>query len=287
LVRFGWIDFIDDQEVSKALMETVIAWGRSKGMTGIHGPMGFNNMDPEGMLIEGFNELSSLSAIYNYAYYCDHMEKLGFRKSADLVQYEIKVPAEIPEKVERLTRVVMEKFDLRMLKLRKSKDILPYAHKVFAMYNKSFYDLYGFTALSEKQIDYYTNKYLRFIRAEFVSVVVDAKDDVVGFGITMPSLSRAIQKTNGSLLPFGFIHLLRAMKNNDVIQMYLVGVRPDYQGKGILALVYHELTKTYIEKGIKITLTQPQLEDNLKAVAIWKNYDSRVNIRRRCWIKDI
>jgi len=287
LVRFGWIDFIDDPEVSHALIERVKEWGKSKGMTGIHGPLGFNDMDAEGMLIEGFDEISSLSAIYNYPYYRDHMEKLGFRKATDFVQFEVKVPAEIPEKVERLTRIVLEKYNLRLLNAHKAKEIRPYAIKMFAMYNDAFRDLYGFTALSQKQMDYYTKMYFGFIRPEFVSLVLDARDNVVGFGITMPSLALALQKAKGSLLPFGFIHLLRAIRKNDIVHMYLVGVRPDYQGKGILALVYHELTKAYIDAGIKLTRTHPQLEENLRAIAIWKNYESRLYIRRRCWIMDI
>lgn len=287
LVRFGWIDFIDDPEVSKGLIEAVIDWGKSKGMTGIHGPLGFNDMDAEGMLIEGFDEISSLSAIYNYPYYRDHIENLGFSKATDFLQYEVKVPAEIPEKVERLTRIVLEKYNLHLLKPRKAKEIRPYANKMFTMYNDAFRDLYGFTALSQKQMDYYTKMYFGFIRAEFVSMVIDANDDVVGFGITMPSLDLALQKANGSLFPFGFIHILRAIRKNDIVHMYLVGVRPDYQGKGVLALVYHELNKAYIEAGIRLTQTHPQLEDNLRAVAIWKNYDSRVYIRRRIFTKDI
>ena len=286
LVRFGWIDFIDDPEVSHALIESVKEWGKSKGMTGIHGPLGFNDMDAEGMLIEGFDEISSLSAIYNYPYYTNHMEKLGFRKATDFIQFEIKIPDKSPEKVERLTRIVLEKYNLRMLKPRKAKEIRPYANKMFTMYNDAFRDLYGFTALSQQQMDYYTKMYFGFIRPEFVSLVLDAKDDVVGFGITMPSLALALQKAKGSLLPFGFIHILRAIRKNDIIHMYLVGVRPDYQGKGILALVYHELTKAYISAGIKLARTHPQLEENLRAVAIWKNYDSRVYIRRRVCIKD-
>jgi len=287
VARFGWIDFIDDEEVSHALIETVKEWARSKGMTGIHGPVGFNDMDAEGMLIEGYDEISSLSAIYNYPYYRDHMENLGFTKATDYVQYEVKVPAEVPEKVERLTRIVLEKYDLRLLKARKAKEIRPYAGKMFTMYNDAFRDLYGFTALSQKQMDYYTKMYFSFIRPEFVSLVIDAQDDVVGFGITMPSLALALQKANGTLLPFGFIHLLRAIRKNDIIHMYLVGVRQDYQGKGILALVFHELTKAYIDAGIKLTRTHPQLEENLRAVAIWKNYDSRVYIRRRVWKIDL
>lgn len=285
LVRFGWIDFIDDPVVSQMLIDTVAEWGRSKGMTVLHGPLGFTDMDPEGMLLEGFDQISSLSAIYNFPYYNDHMKRLGFRKSTDWVQFEITVPAEIPEKVERMTRIVLQKYDLHMLKPRKASDIRPYAAKMFTMYNDAFREIYGFTALSPEQMKSYTRQYFGFIRPEFVSMVLDTRDDVVGFGITMPSLSLALQKSKGLLFPFGFIHLLRAMRKNDTIHMYLIGVRPDYQGKGILALVYHELTKAYIATGIKIARTHPQLEDNFRAISIWKNYEGRVNIRRRCWIR--
>jgi GNAT superfamily N-acetyltransferase len=287
LARFGWIDFIDDHEVSAALIETVKNWSKAKGMVSLHGPLGFTSMDAEGMLIEGFEEISGLSAIYNFPYYFDHMQKLGFRKATDLVQYEIRVPNEIPEKVERVTRLVLQKYGLHLLKPKKVKDLWPYREKLFLMYNTAFQDLYGFTALTKRQIDYYSEKYLRLIRPDFVSLVVDAQDDVAGFGITMPSLSRALQKAKGSLLPFGFIHLLRALRKNDRVQMNLFAVRPDYQGKGLLALVFHDLSRTYVDNGIKLAQTLPQLEDNLKAVSIWKNYDSRVYIRRRCWILDM
>jgi hypothetical protein len=285
-VRFGWIDFTDDPEVSALLINTVAQWGTAKGMTGIHGPLGFTDMDPEGMLTEGFDQVSSLAAIYNFPYYNDHMVRLGFRKATDWVQFEIKVPAEIPEKVERMTKIVLQKYDLHLLHARKAKEIRPYAHKMFSMYNDAFRDLYGFTPLSEKQKELYTQQYFGFIRPEFVSLVLNPDDDVVGFGVTMPSLSLALQRAKGSLWPFGFIHLMRAMRKNDTIHMYLIGVRPDYQGKGILALIYHELTKAYIDAGIKTALTHPQLEENFKAISIWKNYEGRVNIRRRCWIKD-
>jgi hypothetical protein len=285
--RFGWMDFIDDPEVSRLLIETVQNWSRTKGMTSVHGPMGFTNMDAEGMLIEGFDEISSMSTIYNYPYYADHMQKLGFRKSADLVQYEIRTPGEIPAKVERLTSLVLQKYGLHLLKPQKVKEIQPYIEKMFLMYNAAFHDIYGFTALTEKQIDYYSKKYLKLIRPDLVSMVIDTQDEVAGFGITMPSLALALQKANGSLLPFGYFHLMRALRKNDMVQMYLVGVRPDYQGKGLLAMVYQELHATFIKNSIKLLRTQPQLEDNLRAVTIWKNYDSRVYIRRRVWIKDV
>ena len=287
LVRFGWIDFVDDPEISRILINTVIEWGILRGMTGIHGPLGFTDMDPEGMLIEGFDQISSLAAIYNHPYYKDHMERLGFIKATDWVQFEIRIPDAIPDKVERMTRIVMEKYKLRLLKAREAKEIRPYAAKMFDMYNEAFHDLYGFTALTHKQIESYTKQYFGFIRPEFVSLVIDEDDKVAGFGITMPSLSLALQKAKGRLFPFGFIHLLKAMRKNDVIHMYMIGVRPDYQGKGVLALVYHELNKAYVKAGIRIARTHPQLEDNLKATSIWKNYDYRVNIRRRCWFRNI
>ncbi|MCX6267294.1 MAG: hypothetical protein NTW16_08065 [Bacteroidetes bacterium] len=236
LARFGWIDFTDDHEVSRLLIATVAEWGREHGMTGLHGPLGFTDMDPEGMLVEGFDQISSLSAIYNFPYYNDHMVQMGFRKATDWVQLEIKVPTEIPEKIERMTRIVMQKYDLHLLKPRKARDIRPYAVKMFAMYNDAFRDLYGFTMLSKEQMEEYTKQYFGFIRPEFVSLVLDSKDDVVGFGITMPSLSLALQKARGSLFPFGFIHLLRAMRKNDTVHMYLVGVRPDYQLKSVVDL---------------------------------------------------
>ena len=285
--RFGWIDFIDDPEVSRLLIETVQNWSKGKGMTSLHGPLGFTNMDSEGMLMAGFEEISSMSAIYNYPYYVDHIQNLGFRKAIDQVQYEMRTPSEIPEKVVRLTSIVLQKYNLHLLKPRKVKELRPYIEKLFLMYNTAFHDMYGFTALTDRQIEYYSKKYLRLIRPDFVSLVIDSSDDVVGFGITMPSLSRALQKTKGSLFPFGFIHLMRALRKNDIAQMYLVGVRPDYQGKGLLALVYQELTAKFINTGIKLARTNPQLEDNLRAVSIWKNYDSRVYIRRRVWIRDM
>jgi hypothetical protein len=283
VARFGWIDFIDDLDVSRLLIETVKNWSKSRGMLILQGPMGFCNMDSEGMLIEGFDEMSSLSAIYNYPYYVDHMQRLGFSKATDLVQYEIKIPKEIPEKVERLTRLVLEKYGLHMLKPKTVGELRPYIAKMFHLYNNAFHDLYGFTALSEQQVEYYSNKYLRLIRPDLISLVIDKKDEVVGFGVCMPNLSMALQKTRGSLYPFGFIHLLKAIRQNNQVQLYLIGVKPDYQGKGLLALIYQELHVTFVKYGFLSARTQPQLEDNLKAVSIWKNYDSRVYIRRRIW----
>ncbi|MFZ4521168.1 MAG: N-acetyltransferase [Bacteroidales bacterium] len=287
LVRFGWIDFIDDRDVSRLLIETVLEWGKSKGMTGIHGPLGFSDMDNEGMLIKGFDELATLASIYNYPYYVQHMEALGFEKAADWVQYEFEIPPTIPEKVDRLSLLVQEKYKLKILKAKKAKELLPYAPKMFRTLNAAFSELYGYTALTQKQVDMYVKAYFGFVRPEFISFVLDQEDEVVGFGVSLPSLTRALQKCDGKLFPFGFIYLLRAMKKNDTIDMYLNGVRPDYHSKGVNALYYNEMHRAYIKYGIKKAVTNPQLEDNAKALTIWKNFNGRQHLTRRCWIKHI
>jgi len=285
LVRFGWIDFIDDTEVSGRLIQTVAGWGKSKGMNGIHGPLGFSDMDNEGMLIKGFEEQATLASIYNFPYYVTHMERHGFEKAADWVQYEFTIPPSIPDKVERLSQLVLEKYKLRLLKAKKAKELLPYAHKMFRTLNAAFSELYGYTALTDRQVDMYVKAYFGFVQPQFVSFVIDANDDVVGFGISMPSLTEALRKCDGKLFPFGFIHILRAMKKSKVIDMYLNGVRPDYQGKGINALYYNEMHRAYIQYGITRAITNPQLEDNAKALTIWKNFDGRQHLTRRCWKK--
>jgi GNAT superfamily N-acetyltransferase len=285
LVRFGWIDFIDDPEVSRKLISTVEDWGRSKGMAGIHGPLGFTDMDNEGMLIEGFEEMAILTSIYNYPYYPKHMEAMGFVKAADWVQHEFPVPGGIPEKVVRMSELVMDRYNIRPLLAKKRKDLLPYTRKMWTMLNESFDVLYGFAAITEAQMDAYTNQYFGFIRPEFVSILIDPNDDVVGFGISLPNLTRALQKSNGRLFPFGFIHLLKAIRKNDIVDMYLIGVRPDYHGKGILAVVFNELHKAYIKHGVRLTISSNQLEENAKALTIWKNFESRQHIRRRCWVR--
>jgi GNAT superfamily N-acetyltransferase len=285
LVRFGWIDFIDDPEVSRKLISTVEDWGRSKGMAGIHGPLGFTDMDNEGMLIEGFEEMAILTSIYNYPYYPKHMEAMGFVKAADWVQHEFPVPGGIPEKVVRMSELVMDRYNIRPLLAKKRKDLLPYTRKMWTMLNESFDVLYGFAAITEAQMDAYTKQYFGFIRPEFVSILIDPNDDVVGFGISLPNLTRALQKSNGRLFPFGFIHLLKAIRKNDIVDMYLIGVRPDYHGKGILAVVFNELHKAYIKHGVRLTISSNQLEENAKALTIWKNFESRQHIRRRCWVR--
>ena len=285
LVRFGWIDFIDDPEVSTLLVATVEEWGRAKGMTGIHGPLGFTDMDNEGMLVEGFEELAILTGIYNYPYYPVHIERLGFVKAADWIQHEFPVPDTIPEKVVRMAEIVKERYNIRCLEVKKAKELRPYAKKMWVMLNDAYQVLYGFAPISEAQMDAYTDQYFGFIRPEFVSMLVDVNDDVVGFGISLPNLTKALQKSNGRLFPFGFLHLLKAMKKNDLVDMYLVGVRPDYHGKGVTAMIFNQLHQAYLKYGVKFTISSNQLEENAKALTIWKNFEHRQHIRHRCYIR--
>ncbi|MDP4281862.1 MAG: hypothetical protein Q8867_06885 [Bacteroidota bacterium] len=285
LVRFGWIDFIEDFEVAEALIRTVEEWGKSKGMQGIQGPLGFTDLDREGMLVEGFQERSTFSSLYNYPYYPQYIERMGFQKATDWLQMEFTIPKEIPDKVIRTSKLVTEKYNIRVLKVKKSKELIPWAPKLFRMMNDAFLVLYGFAPISEKQMEDYTKQYFGFVRPEFVCIIVDSKDDVLGFGVSMPSLTSALQKCNGKIFPFGFYHILKAIRKNKIIDMYLLGIRPDYQKKGILSLIYESLHKAYLKNGVELALTNPQLEENFNALTVWKNYPGRQNVRRRCFIK--
>ena len=286
MVRFGWIDFMDDIRVSSALIQAVEDWGKSEGMTAMHGPLGFSDMDLEGMLIEGFDELGTQAVIYNHPYYPKHLELLGFKKDVDWVQIEITLPKQVPEKIKRYAALVSERYDLRPLKVKKAKDLIPYAKKMFHTLNAAFVDLYGFVQLTEEQIDYYIKQYFSIVKSEYICFVLNKNDDVVGFGISMPSLSKALIKAKGKLFPFGFIPVLRSLYGkNELIDMYLIGIHPDYQGKGVHAMFFNEMTQAYIDNGIKLAISSPQLANNSDALKLWKHYEYREHIRRRCFIK--
>lgn len=283
--RFGWIDFIDDETVSKTLLETAEKWVKSKGMECIQGPLGFTDMDMEGMLVDGFNEYGTLAVIYNYPYYPVHMEKHGYLKDADWVQKELKVPAEVPEKLKKFSKIIAEKYHVRPLKVKSAKELLPYAHSMFTTLNQSFKHLYGFVPLTDKQIKHYTKEYFSIIKPEYVCFVVNEKDEVIGFGVSMPSLTQALIKAKGNLIPIGAYHILKTLKKHDIIDMYLNGVRPDYQSKGIHAIYYAEMMQTYIDNGIKLAITNPQLETNNRALMLWDGYEQREHLRRRSYVK--
>ncbi len=285
--RFGWIDFINDEEVSSGLIKAVEDWAKSEGMTAIHGPLGFTDLDYEGMLVEGFEELGTLATIYNYPYYPVHLEKYGYKKDTDWVEFEIKVPEKIPEIADKISRLVQDRKKVRVFEAKKAKDMLPYAHGLFKVLNSAFSGLYGFVELSEKQINKYVKQYFSFILPDYTKILLDEKNEVAGFVIAMPSLSRALQKSKGRLLPFGFLHILRAIKSNKYLDLYLGAIRPDLQGKGADALLITELSRTAIKNKIISAESNIELEDNHMVQGHWKHFDHRQHKRRRCFIKQL
>lgn len=287
-VRFGWFDFVDDEEVSESLINAVINWALENKLEYVHGPLGFTDLDYEGMLIEGFNEVGTMATIYNFDYYPKHIEKLGFIKEADWVEFEIKVPKEIPEKAERIAAIVKNKSDIKVLEAKNAKEMLPYGKGVFHLINESYRDLFGFVPLTEKQIDKYIKQYFGFISPDYVKILTDSRGKVAGFVIGMPSLTKALQKSKGKLLPFGFIYLLRALKkNNRYVDLYLGAIRPELQGKGADALLMTEFTRSCIKNNIISAESNIELETNVQVQGHWKYYNSRQHKRRRCYIKKI
>lgn len=285
--RFGWLDFIDDYEVSSALFAQVENWAKSKGMRAVQGPLGFSDMDKEGMLIEGFEELGTIATYYNHPYYPLHTENAGYQKDADWLEYQLDAQVSIPEKFIKVAQIVQERYKLRILQFKKKKELLNYAHQIFEVLNDAFRPLYGFVPLTDAQIEYYTKMYFSFIVLDFVSVVVDENDKVVAFGITMPSLSKSVQKAKGKLFPIGFIHILQAMKKNDTVDFYLTAVRPNLQGKGVNSLLFIDLIPKYQKFGIKKAESNVELENNVMVRRQWDMFPKRQHKRRRAYIKHI
>jgi GNAT superfamily N-acetyltransferase len=284
-MRFGWIDFEEDETILKALMAEVQLWAKEKNMKAIHGPMGFTDLDHEGMLVEGFDQLGTLATLYNYPYYPVMLEKLGFQKDVDWVEYKIKLPEAVPEKLEKMAAIVEKRYGLQLVKARRAKHILPYAKDIFELINSTYAGLYGVVPLTDKQIQNYTKQYFSFIRTDFVPLVIDKNGKLVAFGITMPSLSLALQKAKGSLWPLGFVHILQSLKKNNLADLYLVAVDKAWQGKGVNAMLMNELCKSYLKNGIKYAESNPELELNKQVQAFWQYFDSVQHKRRRCYIK--
>lgn len=285
--RFGFIDFIDDEEVSKALIKSVEDWARQKGMKKIIGPMGFTDMDHEGMLVQGFQELGTMATIYNYDYYPRHLEKLGYEKEADWVEFLMEVPESIPEKYDRIANIVKQKYGLRVKKYKspkKAKEEI--GRPLFDLINEAYEELYEYSQLTDKQIDYYIDIYLSLINFDLLTAIVDKDDNLVGIGISMPSLSRALQKSGGKLLPFGWWHLLRALKcKTDRVDLLLVAVKPEYQNKGVNALLFQDLIPYYIKYGFKYAESNLELETNNKVQGQWDYFKNRQHRRRRAYRK--
>lgn len=288
-LRFGFVDFINDTKVVNALFRAVILWGKHFGMDTIEGPMGFCDLDPEGMLVEGFKEMGTQATIYNYPYYARQMQRLGFEKAMDWVEYRITVPDRVPDKYLRIADIVRRKYDLRVKRFDSRKRIkAEYGREIFHLINEAYKDLYGYVQLTERQIDYYIEMYLGMLRLEDVCLVVDASGKLVAVGITMPSLSKALRACEGKLFPKGWYGLRKAIRgNSDVVDMLLIAVRPEYQGKGVNALLFSELLPNYIANGYKFAESNVELEGNASVQKQWEYFERRQHRRRRAWRKKI
>ena len=289
-VRFGWIDFINDIEVSDALLKAVEEWGKKRGMTEMVGPLGFTDFDAEGMLVEGYEELGTMATIYNFPYYPQHMEKLGFEKEADWVEFKIYIPDAIPDKHKRISEIIMRKYGLKIVKCQSTKDINKYGQAIFDLMNEAYSPLYGYSALSPKQIQQYIKMFLPILDLRMVTLVTDAEDNVVAVGISMPSLSKALQKAKGRLLPFGWYHLLKTIflkKYPKVLDLLLVAVKPEYQNKGVNALLFYDLIPVYQQLGFEYAESNPELELNDKVQAQWEYFKTIQHKRRRAYKKSL
>ena len=289
-VRFSMIEFIDDLNVSKALIEAVSKWGQSKGMEAIHGPLGITDFDKEGMLLEDFHLTGSMNTVYNPDYYPRHMEALGFEKEVDWVQIRIMIPQEVPAKYARMAQYVREEIRLRVVKMTKEyNEKRDYGRKVFKLLNEAYAPIFGFSELSEEQADIFLKKYLSLIDWKLIPIVINEQDEIVGVAVTMGSLTKAMQKAKGRLWPFGWWHLLKALKwrPDDNAEMLLVAVRPDYQGLGVNALFFDDLIPLFNKYGFRWAETGPQLEDNMRELTQWKPLKPEYVKRRRCYTKKI
>lgn len=282
-LRFGFVDFIDDAEVADTLFNTAAKWGRSKGMESIVGPLGFTDLDHEGMLTFGFNELGTMATIYNYAYYPTHMKRMGFEPDAEWVEFRMTVPEAVPERLQRVSDIVEKKYNLHTKKYTNASRLkADYGVALFELFNQTYDKLYGYSPLTPRQIQYYIDQYLPMLRLKNLSIIVDADEKLVGVGITMPSLSRALQKSGGKLFPFGWWHLLKGMYGkNDIVDLMMVAVAPEYQSKGVNSMLFTDLVPVFIESGYRWAESNVELADNLSVQQQWKFFEHRLH-RRRC-----
>ena len=288
-LRFGWVDFIDDPRVSEALFRAVEVWGRSKGMEEIVGPLGFSDMDPEGMLVEGFDQEGTMATIYNYPYYPKHLEAMGFEKEADWVEFRMTVPDGIPERYQRISDIIKRKYELSTPKYTSAKKLVKdYGQEIFQLINEAYSELYGYSPLTPRQINLYISMYIPVLRLDNISLIVDKDKKLIGVGIAMPSMSKALIKCRGRMFPFGWIHLLKALRGqNDVVDLLLVAVKPEYQSKGVNSLLFTDLIPCFIKNGYKFAESNPELELNQKVQSQWGYFETRQHKRRRAFRKSL
>lgn len=288
-MRFSQLDFIDDPEVSDALFKAVEDFAREKGCDSVHGPLGFTDLDREGMLVEGFDQKSMFITYYNYPYYIQHLERLGYAKDVDWVEFLVDVPKD-PRLIDRLGKLserVLAHNRLHVAEIKRRRDFQPYVEKVFRLWNTAYAPLYGTTTLDDTQVKRYVKKFLPMIDPRLACFVMDEQDELAAFGVSAPSIASALKKSNGRLFPFGFVGVLRALKHNDTLDLFLIAVRPEYQNCAVNAVAVNHVMRGCMEMGIQRAETGPQLESNHKILSQWNMFSPKQHKRRRCWIKQL
>ncbi|MFQ5446326.1 MAG: hypothetical protein ACE5FF_05280, partial [Saprospiraceae bacterium] len=285
--RFGWLDFTEDEGVSGALMDAVEVWARTQGMVLLKGPYGFNQLDKTAMLTEGFSTLGTMSTIYNYPYYPQHLERLGYRKELEWVEVEFELGAQFPERYQRMSDLAQQRYSLHIMQPQNKSEMRKLGKHLFDLMMETYRTLPGFTPISKKQQEVYMEKYISFLRMEYVQVITDRERTPIGFGVSMPSLSKAMQKAHGKLLPFGIFHLLRARRHNDTGDLALIGVKKGWRKKGIHGIIFNETGKAFIRSGIYRVQTNPMLEFNDSVLSLWKGFSPKIYKRRRTYKKKL
>ncbi len=286
-VRFGWFDAIDDIEVTKALLDKVYELGKKHHLENVEGPMGFSNLDKVGVLIEGFQEKGNMITWYSMPYYKDHFESLGFVKEKEYIESNFSFHGINPEPFQKASTLIKQRYNLRCLNFTKTKDIMPYVNQMFDLFNKTYSKLQSFVAINDVQKEYFKKKYLSFINPEYIKFIVDKNDKMIAFAIVMPGFADALQKAKGKLFPFGFYHLLQAKNHSKEVVFYLIGILPEYQSKGITAIIFDEYYKVCQEKGIETCIRTPELEENHAIHNLWKHFNSKITKRRRTYSKKL
>ncbi len=285
--RFGWLDFIEDQEVLQKLMHTVEVWATENNAVKIHGPIGFTSFDPSGVLVEGFEEMPTTYAHYNFPYYNDLLEKTGYRKDVDWIEFNVNMPKEIPERIARGAEMVKNRYNLHTLKVKNRRQLLKHTGEVFKLINKSYAGLYGFSEISKAQAKQLINANWFILRHAYISLVADESDKLVGFGLAFPSMSEALKKINGRITLKGYLSIFKGLRQHKTVDLLLIAVRHDYQSKGVHAMIFDDMGRTFIQKGILDIETTKELETNRKVNQLWNKLDARQHKRSRCYIKQL
>lgn len=286
-VRFGWLDMVDDMEVTKALLDKVVEKGLENNLEYIEGPMGFSNMEKAGILTMGFEEMNTMITWYHYPYYAEHLEKLGFEKQATWVEYKMGIPPAILDKVKKFSQIVRERYEISVIRFKNKKEILPYVDSMFDLLNKTYNTLQTFVPIQQYQIEYFKDKYFSFLHADYITCIKDKEGKLIAFSIVMPSFSKALKKANGKLFPLGWKYILDAQRKNDTAAFYLIGIDPEYQGKGVTAIIFEEMQNLFNAKGIQTVETNPELKENTAVQLLWKDYNPVQHKERSTYRKDI